>query len=144
VFRQFDPDALAAAFRRPLAAGVLDEDAAHGLGGGGEEMPAAVEPLPVADQPEVRLVDQGRGLQGVVGGLACHPDGRQLPQLVVDEREELGGRVPVAGRGGVEEPGDVIHPARITRRQPGEQVVVVVVVASDAVWHVFREASGGA
>jgi hypothetical protein len=78
---------------------------------------AAIEPL-VPDQPEVCLVNQGRGLEGVVGGLARHPNGCQFPQFVVNERKELGGRVPVAGRGGVEEPGDVVHPVRITRRYP--------------------------
>ena len=54
---------------RVLAAGVLDEDAAHGLGRGGEEVAAAVPVLRrvAADQPEVRLVDQGRGLERLPG-----------------------------------------------------------------------------
>ena len=47
-----------------LAAGLLDQDAAHGLGGGGKEMaPAVPVSLRRADQPQVRLVDEGSGLQ---------------------------------------------------------------------------------
>src|SRR5262249_44671432 len=45
-----------------LAAGGLDEDAAHGLGRGGEEVAAARERL-VADEAQVRLVDQRRRLE---------------------------------------------------------------------------------
>src|SRR5262249_1953751 len=50
----------AAVLLAPLAAGILDEDAPHGLGGGGEEVPLTVPPpipRPV-NEPEVRLVDQ--------------------------------------------------------------------------------------
>ena len=45
----------------------LDEDAAHRLGGGGEEMALAAPVLGLflTDEPEVRLVDQGGGLERV-------------------------------------------------------------------------------
>src|SRR5262249_5653758 len=43
---QIPPPPLAAAFETLLVPGAVEEDAAHGLGGGGEEMPAAV-PVPV-------------------------------------------------------------------------------------------------
>src|SRR5262245_17604524 len=51
---------VAAAFRPALAAGGLDEDAAHGLGGGGEEVATAVPATVVAppDQPKVGLMNQ--------------------------------------------------------------------------------------
>src|SRR6185295_18998455 len=80
-----------------FAAGALDEDAAHGLGGRAEEVTAAVPGLvPVlSDESQVRLVDQGRGLQRVVRGLGRHASGGELPQLVLDEWEELLGRVGV-------------------------------------------------
>ena len=42
--------------------------------------------LPVADQPEVGLVDQGRGLEGLAGLLLRQPLGGQLAELVVDQR----------------------------------------------------------
>ena len=88
----------------PLAAGAFDEDAPHGLGRGGEEVAAAVPvlgPVPT-DQPQVGLVDQGRGLEGLAGLLLGQPRRGELAQLVVDERQQLGGGVRVAGRGGVE------------------------------------------
>jgi len=49
----------AAVLLGPLTAGVLDEDAAHRLAGGGEEMAATIPPLGLlaADQPEVGFVD---------------------------------------------------------------------------------------
>ena len=49
-----------------------------------------------SDQPEVRLVDQGGGLEGLAGLLRGHPRGGELAQLVVDEREQLGGGLGVA------------------------------------------------
>ena len=52
---------VAAPFLAPFAAGVLDEDAAHGLGCCREEMAATVPALSLvlAHQPQVCLVDQG-------------------------------------------------------------------------------------
>ena len=54
-----------------MAARVVNEDAAHGLRRDPEEV-RAVLPLDLAlvDELEVRLVDEGRGLEGVVGALA--------------------------------------------------------------------------
>ena len=42
-------------------------------------------------QPEVGLVDQGRGLERLAGLLLRQPLGGQLAQLVVDQRQELPG-----------------------------------------------------
>ena len=52
-----------------FAAGVLDENAAHGLGGGREEVGATVPVLGLytSHQPYVRLVDQRGRLQGLAG-----------------------------------------------------------------------------
>ena len=68
-----------------------------------------------ADEPQVRLVDQGGGVEGVAGGFGGHARGGELPQLVVDEREQVGGGLAVAGRGGVEEAGHVGHAAECNR-----------------------------
>src|SRR5262245_17919303 len=67
----------ASVFGAAFAAGVLDQDAAHGFRGGGEEVTAAVpvETVGGPDQAEVGLVDEGGGLQGLVGGLGRHPCG---------------------------------------------------------------------
>ncbi len=40
-------------------------------------------------QPQVSLVDQRRGLQGVVGALLAHVSMRQPVQLPVDDRDQL-------------------------------------------------------
>ena len=63
-----------------LAAGVLDQDAAHGLGGRGEEVAPAVPGLAflLADQAQVDLVDQGGGLERVAGTLMREPGGRKF------------------------------------------------------------------
>ena len=82
-----------AALRARLPPGTVDEDAPHGLGGRGEEMASAVPVRAVVgtDQPEVRLVNQGRGLERLAGLLLGQLLGGQLAQLVVDQGQELFG-----------------------------------------------------
>ena len=106
-----------AAFRPVLAARRFDEDTAHGLGGGGEEVPPAVPSLAVAgaDQPKVGLMNQGSGLEGVVGRLAGHARGGELAQLLVHEREQVGGGLAVAARRGIQKTAHVGHSAKYTR-----------------------------
>ena len=62
-----------------------------------------------SDQPEVRLVDQGRRLERLarllLGQLRCG----QLAQLVVDQRQELLGGLGVAVLDGREDARDVVH-----------------------------------
>ncbi len=48
------------------------------------------------DQPEIRLVDQGRGLERLPGLLLRQLHGGQLAQFVVDERQELLGGLGIA------------------------------------------------
>jgi hypothetical protein len=81
-----------------LAAGLIDEDAAHGLRRGGEEVNSAVPGLlrVGTDELEIRLVDQGRGLKGVSRPLAGEALRGQAAQLVVDKRQQLLGSVWVA------------------------------------------------
>jgi hypothetical protein len=72
-----------------LAASLLDQDAAHGLGRGGEKMAAAIpfsRPLP-PDQAKVGLVDQGRRLERLARCLGRHAGNGQAAQLGVDEGE---------------------------------------------------------
>jgi len=70
-----------------LARGVVDEDAAHGLGRRPEE-PRAVglEHHQVLVQPEVGFVDQFRGLERVPRALVGHADLRDGAKLIVDLR----------------------------------------------------------
>jgi hypothetical protein len=81
-----------------LAAGILDENAAHGLGSGREEMAAAVPVLRLLHihQPDIRLVNQSGCLESLPGFFLNDFLRRQPPQLVVNERQELFGSVRVA------------------------------------------------
>ena len=80
-------------FARSLAAGTLDQDAAHGLGRRGEEVAPAV-PAGVlgTDQAEIGLMHQGGRLERLAGLLPGQPLGGQFPQLVIDQGKELLGR----------------------------------------------------
>jgi hypothetical protein len=82
---------------------VVDEDAAHDLRGDGEELRAVLpgDVLPV-NQPQVSLVDERRGLQGLGVALVLEVRGGQPPQLVVDQFEQLRGRLPIARAHGVQ------------------------------------------
>jgi hypothetical protein len=81
-----------------LAAGVLDEDAAHGLGRRGKEVAPAIPVLNAtfADQAQIRLMDEGRGLECLPPRFVGQPVRRQPAPLLVDKRQELrrGLRVP--------------------------------------------------
>jgi hypothetical protein len=78
---------------------------------GGEEVPEAVPELfgTPADKRHAGLVDQGRRLEGLAESLVGLPPRRHLPEFVVDEREQLGCGLGVAGLGRGEDLGDVRH-----------------------------------
>ena len=65
--------------------------------------------LASADQPQVRLVDQGRRLERLAGLLLASLCGRQPAQLVVDQRQELRRGTGVALLDGVQDAGHLIH-----------------------------------
>ena len=75
----------------------LDSPAQLQIGRRGEEMsPAVPDPVRVAtDQSQVGLVHQGRGLERLARLLADQLPGGQPAQLVVDQREQLAGRLPL-------------------------------------------------
>ena len=77
-----------------LAASRLDKDPAHRFGRRGEEVSAVLPALVIrgADEPQVGLVHQRRGLERLAGLLPRQALSGQLPQLVVDQRQELLGR----------------------------------------------------
>src|SRR5437762_1780892 len=74
-----------------LGAGMIDEDFAHGFGGGVVEMTAAL-PLGAcaAGHLHERFVHQCGGLEGVIGALVCHELFGPAAQRVIDDRIELG------------------------------------------------------
>src|SRR5439155_3487169 len=96
----------------------FDEDPPHGLGGGGEEVPAAVPVwgLLDIDQADVGFVDQGGGLQRLAWPFVRHLFGRQLAQLVVDQRQELLRGVRVAFLQRRQDAGDIAHTVKDNRR----------------------------
>jgi hypothetical protein len=68
-----------------LPPGGVHQDAARSFRPGREKV-AAVLPTGFvggADQPEVRLVNRGGGLEGVLGGLVSHARGGEFAQVVV-------------------------------------------------------------
>jgi len=85
---QLDPPPSSAAFETLLFSGAINEDAAHGLGSSSEEVAAAVPVLDRLDvhQPQIRLVNQRRGLERLARLLLGEALRRQLAQLVVDQR----------------------------------------------------------
>lgn len=101
VVEQLDAPPAASTLLAVPVSGVVDQDAPHRLGRGGEEVPPAVE-VPVADQPEVGFMHQRGGIEGVARLLRRHPRSGELPQLLINEREEFGGGAAVARRTGVE------------------------------------------
>src|SRR5688572_2691446 len=72
----------------------------------------------LSDQPEVGLVDQGRRLERLARLLLGQPLRGQLAQLVVDQGQELLGRVGVAPLDGREDAGHVVHRRRPPRAVP--------------------------
>ena len=107
-----------------LAPSGFHQDAPHGLGGGGEEV-APVVPASVirgANQPKVGLVHESRGLEGLAGFLPSETLGGQLPQLVVDQRQELLGCLAIALLDGGQDARDVVHEVKdIVRALTGKQ-----------------------
>ncbi len=108
---QYDPAATAAMFVRSLPTGGIHQDATHRLRGGVEEVPAAVPAVFTrrADQPEVRFVDQGGRLEGVVRRFGGHAGGGEPPQLVVHERKRLRGGLGVASRSRFQKSGHISY-----------------------------------
>jgi len=105
---------LAPTFCRGSPAGGFHEDATHRLGGGGEEVPAAVELL-VADQTEICLMHEGGAIEGMAGGFCRHASRCQSPQLVINEREKISSGLPVTGRDRIEKAGHVGHEGQVYR-----------------------------
>jgi hypothetical protein len=86
-----------APFVRAMTTSVVDEDAAHDLRRDTKEV-RAILPIDLAlvDEPEVRLMNQGRRLQRVVRTLAPKLACGHPAKLRVDEWQQLTERSPVA------------------------------------------------
>ena len=108
----FEIDALLAAAMtvRALAPSPIDQDAAHRLSGGGEEMSAVGELRRlVADQPQPGFVNERGRLQRLTGSFVRHPVGRQLAQLLINKREQLISGLRIALLDGGQDVGHIAH-----------------------------------
>ena len=77
---------------------MVDEQVAHDLRGGGEEVQAVLPPgARLVDELQVALVHQVGRREGVPVALALEPVVGHLAQLVVDLRPETFARLVVAG-----------------------------------------------
>jgi hypothetical protein len=94
---------------------MIDEHSPHRFGRRREKVPAAIEVL-VPDEPQIGFVDQGGGVEGVTGILGGHPRCRELPQLVVNEREQVGRCLAISAGGGFQQVSDLGHDDRVYRR----------------------------
>jgi len=95
----------------------FDQDAAHGLSGGREKV-ATVRELLTAHQSQVRFMDQRGRLERLPGLLLCQLLGGKLAQLVVDQRQQLLGRMGIALLDGGQDVGNITH----RRHRTGESL----------------------
>ncbi len=93
---------------RGLTLGRVNEDASHRFRDGGEEVPTTVELL-ITNKSKIRLMNQGGGIERVTGFFMGHLRRRQLPQLVLHKRQQLGCRLAIASLSRFEKFCDVGH-----------------------------------
>jgi hypothetical protein len=67
----------------------------------------------IANQSHISFMHQRGGIEGVAWGLAGHFRGGQLPQLVIDERQQIGGGLAVTLLGGFNQTGQIRHSCQV-------------------------------
>src|SRR5262249_23509327 len=67
----------------------INENAAHSLCRGAEEMSPILPIVVLADEPNPCLMDQRRRLKGLSAGFLGHASVCKLPQFLVDERQKF-------------------------------------------------------
>jgi hypothetical protein len=108
---EIDLMAVAITLQTMLLARPVDQDPPHCFRGGGEKMTARV-PMPrllCVHQPQIRLVNQGSGLECLARLFLGHFLGGQAAKLRVDKRQELLGRFRIAFLDGAENASDLVH-----------------------------------
>jgi hypothetical protein len=114
------PLPLAAMFEPLFAAGVFDQDAAHGLGRSRKEMPASI-PLPgLGDlhESQIGFMNQGRRVERLPGPLLSHAQRRQLAQFAVNRRQQLCGSDAITPLDRRQNRRDVAHSNEYSRVDP--------------------------
>src|SRR6266581_3771769 len=75
----------------------INEDMAHGLSRGGEEVPSSLPMFSAApDELQPCLMDERRGLQGLPRRLLGHLVRREFAQLIINQRQQFIGSLRVA------------------------------------------------
>jgi len=93
LFDESDLNLSVSALSCAMGSCVIDEDVTHDVGGQAEDAGAILpHGIGFADEPQVGLIDESSGLEGVVAALEAHLHHCQLMQLLV----EAGGEVVVA------------------------------------------------
>ncbi len=93
-----------------LAAGRVNKNATHAFGGVAKEVRAVLPGLVRgSNQPQPDFVDECGGLQCVAGRFAGPAARGEVPQLVIDERQQLLSSIGVPLLNAVEDAGDVAH-----------------------------------
>ncbi len=94
----------------PFAPRLLNQDAAHRLGRGTQEMTATLPGLfRAANQAKICLMDQRGRLQGLARLLLGHFLGGKLAQFIVDQRQKLLGGFRIALLDGAQDVRNVAH-----------------------------------
>lgn len=78
-----------ASFVASLTTGILNKDAAHGLGSRGKKVAAAI-PLPARPtlhQSQIRLMDERCGLKSLARLFLVQFLSREPPKFVIDQRQ---------------------------------------------------------
>ena len=92
-----------------LAAGAVDENPAHGLGSGAEEVSSVLPSPGFAADAKPGFVDEGGGLKRVAGRFASHLLRGDSAQFLVNEGEELISGYAAFAADPIEEEGEVVH-----------------------------------
>ena len=107
---------VAALTHSPPAAGLVNENAAHGFGRGGEAKRAVLNlGIRLADQPQPGLMHQRGGLQGLMGRFAGHFGADEVAQLSIHQRQQSLVGLGIAVLGGLKDAVDVARSAAMSR-----------------------------
>jgi hypothetical protein len=109
IFGKVNAQPSAAVFVGLFAPGLIYEDAAHGLGGGGKEVAAAVPRMVCRciDKSQVGFMHKCRRLERLSRFFLCQPLRREFAEFVVNERQQLLGSVRFALFDGGQDAGDI-------------------------------------
>jgi len=87
-----------------LAAGMVNENAAHALGSGAKEVRAVLPgQVPGSNKPQPSFVDERGGLQRMTGGFVRHLVRGEAAEFLIDQREQFIGSLAIAMLDGVKD-----------------------------------------